>query len=119
MFPGGSYCRDLLVAPDNPHVLYLAAGAGGGGAPRGIPEAGALFRSLDVGETWERVNIGEMPPSRMAVVAIDRARPSRLYCCTREGQLYGSDDGGKTWQKAPVVPGEMSRRCHVYALACG
>lgn len=119
MFPGGSYCRDLVVAPDDPHVLYLAAGAGGGGAPRGTPEAGALFRSRDVGETWERVDIGDTPPSRMAVVAIDQARPARIYCCAREGQLYGSHDGGKTWQKAPTVPGEMSRRCHVYALACG
>jgi photosystem II stability/assembly factor-like uncharacterized protein len=119
MFPGGSYCRDLLAAPDDPRVLYLAAGAGGGGAPRGTPEAGALFRSVDAGETWERVEIGDTPPSRMAAVAIDRARPSRIYCGTREGQLYGSLDGGKTWQKAPVVPGEMSRRRHVYALACG
>ena len=30
MFPGGSYCRGLLVSPDNPHTMYLAAGAGGG-----------------------------------------------------------------------------------------
>jgi photosystem II stability/assembly factor-like uncharacterized protein len=119
MFPGGSYCRDLLVAPNNPQVVYLAAGAGGGGAPRGTQEAGALFRSLDVGETWERVDIGETPPSRMAVVAIDHGRPARIFCCTREGQPYHSDDAGKTWQKTPLVPGEMSRRSHVYALACG
>lgn len=119
MFPGGSYCRDLLVAPDNPHVIYLAAGAGGGGAPRGTPEAGALFRSGDAGETWERVDIGETPPSRMAAIAIDRARPGSVFCCTREGQLYGSQDGGKTWWKGPMVPEEMSRRRHVYALACG
>jgi len=57
MFPGGSYCRGLLVAPNDPHTMYLAAGAGGGGAPRGTQEAGALFRSLDIGETWERVDL--------------------------------------------------------------
>ena len=34
MFPGGSYCRDLLVAPDDPKTMYLAAGAGGGAANR-------------------------------------------------------------------------------------
>src|SRR6516165_3164991 len=33
MFPGGSYCRGLLVAPNDPKSLYMAAGAGGGGAP--------------------------------------------------------------------------------------
>ena len=51
MFPGGSYCRGLIVAPDDPKTMYLAAGAGGGGAPQGTEEAGALFRSRDVGET--------------------------------------------------------------------
>ena len=76
MFPGGSYCRDLLVAPDDPNVLYLAAGAGGGGAPAGTSEAGALFRSRDTGETWERVDIGDVPPSRMARIAIDRRAPA-------------------------------------------
>ena len=40
-----------------------AAGAGGGGAPQGTEESGALFRSHDVGETWE---IGS--PSKLAKV---------------------------------------------------
>ena len=70
MFPGGSYCRGLLVAPNDPRTLYLAAGAGGGGAPQGTEEAGALFRSRDIGETWERVDIGDTPPSRMFQIAM-------------------------------------------------
>jgi photosystem II stability/assembly factor-like uncharacterized protein len=118
MFPGGSYCRDLLVAPDDPRTIYLAAGAGGGGAPRGTQEAGALFRSRDIGETWERVNIGDTPPSRMVQIAIDRAVPSHVYCCAREGQVYGSQDGGQTWRKSQV-PVEMSRSCHIYPMVCG
>ena len=51
MFPGGSYCRGLTIAPDDPKTMYLAAGAGGGSAPPGTKEAGALFRSQDIGET--------------------------------------------------------------------
>jgi photosystem II stability/assembly factor-like uncharacterized protein len=118
MFPGGSYCRGLLVAPNDPNTIYLAAGAGGGGAPKGTQEAGALFRSRDIGETWERVDIGDTPPSRMAQIAIDRANPSHIYCCAMHGQVYGSQDGGQTWQKSQL-PAETMRSRRIYAMACG
>ncbi len=118
MFPGGSYCRGLLVAPNDPRTMYLAAGAGGGGAPQGTQEAGALFRSRDVGETWERVDIGDAPPSRMFQIAIDRAAPSNVYCCAGYGQFYASRDGGDTWSKSQL-PVEMSRSLHVYPMVCG
>ncbi|HLF05290.1 MAG TPA: hypothetical protein VI855_08750 [Dehalococcoidia bacterium] len=118
MFPGGSYCRGLLVDPGDPRTIYLAAGAGGGGAPRGTQDAGALFRSRDTGETWQRVDIGETPPSRMFQVAVDAAAPGHVYCCDRDGRVYGSHDGGATWAKSQV-PGEMSRSLHVYPMVCG
>jgi hypothetical protein len=118
MFPGGSYCRDLLVAPDNPSVLYLAAGAGGGGAPAGTEEAGALFRSVDAGETWSQVDLGDVPPSRMARIAVDRAAPSTVCCCAMRGQVYLSRDGGQTWQKTQL-PLELSRGRHIYPMVCG
>ena len=118
MFPGGSYCRDLLVAPDDPNVLYLAAGAGGGGAPAGTTEAGAVFRSRDTGETWERVDIGDVPPSRMAKIAIDCNAPALVCCCAQLGQVYISQDGGESWTKAQV-PTELSRSRHIYPMVCG
>ncbi|MSQ05622.1 MAG: hypothetical protein EXR54_09025 [Dehalococcoidia bacterium] len=118
MFPGGSYCRGLLVDPGDPRTIYLAAGAGGGGAPRGTQEAGALFRSRDTGETWQRLDLGETPPSRMFQVAVDAAAPGRVYCCDRDGRVYGSHDDGATWAKSQA-PGEMSRSLHVYPMACG
>jgi photosystem II stability/assembly factor-like uncharacterized protein len=118
MFPGGSYCRGLLVAPDDPRVIYLAAGAGGGGAPAGTQETGALFRSCDTGGTWERVDIGDTPPSRMAQIAIDRAAPEHVYCCAQRGQVYMSHDRGHTWQKTQV-PVELSRSRHIYPMVCG
>ena len=118
MFPGGTYCRGLLVAPDDPRTMYLAAGAGGGGAPAGTEEEGALFRSRDIGETWHRVDIGDAPPSRMFQTAIDRAVPSNVYCCTGQGHVYSSYDGGNAWSGSRV-PLEMSRSRHVYAMVCG
>ena len=118
MFPGGSYCRGLIVAPDDPRTMYLAAGAGGGGAPQGTQEAGALFRSRDVGETWERIDIGGTPPSRMFQIAIDRAAPSNVFCCAGYGQFYASADGGETWTGSEI-PVEMSRSRHVYPMVSG
>ena len=119
MFPGGSYCRDLMVAPGDPKTIYLAAGAGGGGAPSGTQEAGALFRSSDTGETWDRVDIGDTPPRRMMQIAIDKNNGDNVYCCDYEGRVYASTDGGAKWDKFGQVPGEMSRYLHVYPMVCG
>ena len=118
MFPGGSYCRGLLVDPSDPRTIYLAADAGGGGAPQGTEEAGALFRSHDVGETWERVDLGDTPPGRMFQIAIDPAAPSHVYCCANYGQVYSSYDGGSSWSK-DQIPTELSRSRHIYPMVCG
>ena len=118
MFPGGSYCRDLAVAPDDPNTMYLAAGAGGGSAPPGTTEAGVLVRSRDGGETWERVDLGEVAPSRMFQIAIDPKAPANVNCTDRDGLVFRSKDGGETWSKSQV-PGEMSRGRHVYPMVCG
>ena len=118
MFPGGSYCRDLLVAPDDPNIIYLASGAGGGAAPPDTVPEGALFRSRDVGETWERIDLGEVPPGRMMQVAIDPAVPSRLSCASYSGEVYSSHDGGQTWEKT-MLPVESTRSVHIYPMLCG
>lgn len=118
MFPDGSYCRGLTVAPDDPRTIYLAAGAGGGGAPAGTEEAGAVFRTRDLGDTWERLDLGSTPPGRMFQIAIDKAAPERIYCTTNYGHFFASDDGGNSWDSSQI-PGEMSRSLHVYPMVCG
>ena len=118
MFPGGSYCRDLLVAPDDPTTIYLAAGAGGGAAPPDTVQEGALFRSRDVGETWDRLDLGETVPGRMMAISIDQSAPDHIYCAAYSGEVYSSTDGGSNWSKS-VLPGEISRSLHVYPMVCG
>ena len=118
LFPGGSYCRDLLVAPDDPKTIYLAAGAGGGAAPPDTAQEGALFRSRDVGETWDRLDLGETVPGRMMAIAIDKDAPEHIYCAAYSGEVYSSLDGGSNWSKS-VLPGESSRYLHVYPMVCG
>ena len=118
MFPGGSYCRGLVVAPDDPKVMYLAAGAGGGSAPQGTQEEGALYRSGDAGETWERMDLGDTPASRMFQITIDPAQASHIYCSDYSGDVYSSYDAGHSWSKSQV-PVETSRTRHVYPMVCG
>ena len=118
MFPGGSYCRDLLVAPDDPKTIYLAAGAGGGAAPADTVQEGALFRSRDVGETWDRLDLGETVPGRMMQIAIDRAAPDHIYCASYSGEVYSSSDGGSNWSRSNL-PAESSRYLHIYPMVCG
>ena len=118
MFVGGSYCRDLLVAPDDPNTIYLASGAGGGAAPPDTVPEGALFRSRDVGQSWERLDLGDVPPGRMMQVAIDPAVPSRISCASYSGEVYSSQDGGTTWDKSEL-PVESTRHLHIYPMVCG
>ena len=118
MFVGGSYCRDLLVAPDDPSTIYLASGAGGGAAPPDTEPEGALFRSRDVGRTWERLDLGDVPPGRMMQVAIDPAAPTRMSCASYSGEVYHSSDGGDSWTKT-MLPVESTRYLHIYPMVCG
>ena len=118
MFPGGSYCRDLAVAQDDPKTMYLAAGAGGGSAPPDTQHAGVLLRSRDAGESWDRLDLGDTPPSRMSQVTVDKAAPSHIYCAAYDGQVYSSQNSGSTWTKSQL-PVETSRTRHVYPMVCG
>ena len=81
-------------------------------------EVGGLVRSRHSGEAWTRVYLGETAPSHMFQIAIDRAAPSHVYCCTRDRQVYSICDGGDTWSRCQL-PGEMSRTHHVYPMVCG
>ena len=104
-----TYTRDLLLSARHPDTLYVSVGK----AARS--DAGALFRSRDLGETWERVDHGVTARSTMMAVAINARRPSQLYCATRDGQVFGSLDDGVTWKEYPLP--EAAKE--VYALAVG
>jgi photosystem II stability/assembly factor-like uncharacterized protein len=104
-----TYCRDLRVAPSDPRTLYVSLGQAARSAE------GALYRSRDLGASWERVDRGLTPKSTMMAVALTARQPTCVYCCTRDGEVFGTHDGGAAWQTFPLPAGTQEVR----ALACG
>jgi photosystem II stability/assembly factor-like uncharacterized protein len=88
-----TYFRSLVMAPDDPDVLFATAGM----APFG--DEGALYRSLDLGETWARFQGDVALQSTLWTVTINPLQPRRLFAGTLCGQLLRTFDGGRTWQE--------------------
>ncbi|MEO0592527.1 MAG: glycosyl hydrolase [Myxococcota bacterium] len=97
---------DLEIDPRDPNVLYaatwqrhrtVAAYVGGG------PESG-IYRSVDGGETWERLKKG-LPEGNMGKIglAISPMKPDILYAAIeqdqRKGGVYRSTDRGSSWER--------------------
>ena len=103
------YCRDLMVAPDDPDTLYVAIGSAFDG------DCGALFQSRDDGASWRRLELGAVPGSTVFSLAIDRRRPDHLYCASKHGEVFVSRDRGESWRAHPLPAGTTQ----VYSLAVG
>ncbi len=103
------YCRELVIAPDDPHVLYLGLGAAF------ESDKGALYRSTDFGINWWPVDLGGPVRNTVFAVAIDEARPDHIYCGVKSGEVFYSRDRGETWAMNPLPQGARQ----LYALAAG
>ena len=111
-------CSDIAMDPSNPRVLFAGTwqleihtwGRTSGGP------GGGLHVSRDGGDTWTKLNgpdngigLPEKPVGKVAV-AIAPSNPNRVYAMletgdgipwegreTEDGQLWRSEDGGRTW----------------------
>ena len=111
-------CSDIAMDPTNPRVLFAGTwqlvihtwGRTSGGP------GGGLHVSRDGGDTWTKLNgpdngigLPEKPVGKVAV-AIAPSNPDRVYAMletgdgipwegreTEDGQLWRSEDGGRTW----------------------
>ena len=97
---------ELVIDPRNPNNLYAAtwqrhrtvAALMGGG-----PDSG-LHRSIDGGETWEKLKTG-LPKSNIGKIglAISPQKPDVLYAALElertKGAVYKSEDRGSSWTK--------------------
>jgi photosystem II stability/assembly factor-like uncharacterized protein len=101
----GSGAADLTMEPGNPMVLYASTWtvkrtpysleSGGSGS--------ALWKSIDGGDTWTKLNDKKGFPGKTTIgiigVAVAASNPERIYAIveSEKGGLLRSDDAGETW----------------------
>ena len=76
----GEYVSLIAVDPRNPQSIYLRT-------------RGALYCSRDAGETWQRLDVGDI----VHALLFD-SFSSRVYAATGGRGVLASDDRGATWQ---------------------
>jgi photosystem II stability/assembly factor-like uncharacterized protein len=103
-----TYARDVQVSPHDPATLYACL------SPAARSEAGSLYRSDDLGQSWRRFDHDVTARSTMMALGLHRRDPGQVYCATRQGQVFGTRDAGRTWQEYPLPAGTGD----VYAVAC-
>ncbi|MDP3766989.1 MAG: hypothetical protein Q8S13_03160, partial [Dehalococcoidia bacterium] len=104
-----TYARDVRVSPHDPRVLYACL------SPAARSEDGSLYRSNDLGETWTRFDRGIKAEKTMMALALHPKDADQVYCVSRSGQVFGTQDGGRTWREDRLPEPVDS----VYAVACG
>ena len=103
-----TYCHDVMVSPHDPRVLYVCL------SPAAFSEDGSLYRSDDLAKTWRRIDHGIKAQSTLMAVSLHPTDPARIYCVTRLGQVFGTEDAGGSWREYRLPEGVED----VYAIAC-
>jgi len=104
-----TYGRDIRVSPQDPQILYACL------SPAARSTDGSIYRSEDIGKTWQRFDRGVKADATMMGVALHPRDANQVYGISRVGQVFGTQDGGRTWHEHRLPEGV--RDC--YAIACG
>ena len=103
-----TYGRDIKVSPQEPNTLYACLSVAASS------KDGALYRSQDIGKTWQRFDKVQ-PHGTLMSVCLHHSDAKQVYIAARYGEVFGTQDGGETWRETPLPQGVQ----HIYALACG
>ena len=94
-FSPHTYGRDIRVAPTDPSVMYAALSV----AARS--QAGSLWRSADLGGTWQRFD-KVTPHATVMGIGLHRTDPAQVAMVARGGEVFATDDAGATWSAHPL-----------------
>ncbi|MCJ7488387.1 MAG: hypothetical protein MUQ25_19790, partial [Candidatus Aminicenantes bacterium] len=104
----GQWVAPFILSPHNPNIVY-----------HGMQY---LFRSLDRGDTWERISPdlttndpatrGDIPYQTLFAISESPLKYGLIYAGTDDGRLWITKDGGKAWQEitAGLAPGKWTSR---------
>jgi len=103
-----TYCHDVIVSAHDPRVLYTCL------SPAAFSHDGSLYRSDDLGTNWKRIDHGVASKTTLMVVSEHARDPARIYCATRGGQVFGTEDAGASWREYRLPAGVED----IFAVAC-
>ena len=95
------YFRSLVHRPDDSGFVIASVG------DRPSGETGMLLYSSNFGQTWWRADVPEPVNSTIWSIATNPANPLLIFAATIFGQIFRSNDGGKSWKKMPRELGEI------------
>jgi photosystem II stability/assembly factor-like uncharacterized protein len=103
-----TYGRDVKVSPQDPNTLYACLSVAASS------KDGALYRSRDLGKSWQRFDKVQ-PLGTLMSVTLNPSDDKQVFVAARYGEVFGTLDGGESWRATPLPEGVQ----HIYALACG
>lgn len=103
-----TYCRDVIVSPHDPRVMYACL------SPAAFSKDGSLYRSDDLARNWRRIDHGIKAESTLMTVCVHPRDAAQIYCVTRAGQVFGTQNSGDSWQEYRLPSGVQD----VYTVAC-
>jgi len=102
--PDGGDVRSLAYDPQNPDHIFLGT------------STGTLFSSTDGGHSWARfAHLGSGDDYVIDHLAIDPQSPNKMFAAAwsvenqQSGDMFRSDDAGKTWETIPAMHGKSIR----------
>ncbi len=113
----GQWLAPFILSPHNPDILY-----------HGMQY---VFRSLDRGDTWERISPdlttndpatrGDIRYQTLFTISESPIKAGLLYAGTDDGRLWVTKDGGKAWTEitAGLAPGKWMSRVVASAYDLG
>jgi len=91
----GQWVAPFIISPHNPRIIYHGMNF--------------LFRSLDRGDSWERISpdltyndpakYGDIPYQTIFSISESPFQFGQIYVGTDDGRVWRTDDGGKNWKE--------------------
>ena len=108
--PDGGDVRSLSFDPQNPDHIFLGT------------STGTVFSSNDGGHSWSRfAHLGSGDDYVIDHLAINPKNPNQMFIAAwsvenqQAGDLFRSEDGGKTWETIPAMHGKSIRAFSIAA----